>query len=146
MKAGIVGVAVALCLSFAPVVADAQAGKIPRVGFLCWVTCGDPYHEAFWHALRKLGYADYKNISFDNRAAGGDRASLDTLASELTNLKPAVIVADTTQSALALIKANKTIPVVVIVDDPVGSGLVPNLARPGGNVTGLSSVTPQLGA
>ena len=135
-----------LCLLLVSLGGEAQAQKIPRVGFLCWVTCGDPYHEAFWQALRKLGYADYKNISFDNRAAGGDRASLDTLASELIELKPAVIVADTTQSALALKKASKTIPLVVIVDDPVGSGLVLNLGRPGGNVTGLSSVTPELGA
>jgi putative ABC transport system substrate-binding protein len=136
----------ALFLFFVPVTGEGQAAKIPRVGFLCWVTCGDPYHEAFWQALRKLGYADYKNISFDNRAAGGDRASLDTLASELIALKPAAIVADTTQAALALRKASSTIPIVVIVDDPVGSGLVTNLGRPGGNVTGLSSVTPEIGA
>ena len=135
-----------LFLLFAPVASEAQADKIPRVGFLCWVTCGDPYHEAFWQALRKLGYADFKNISFDNRAAGGDRASLGTLASELITLNPAAIVADTTQSALALRKASNTIPVVVIVDDPVGSGLISNLGRPGGNVTGLSSVTPEVGA
>jgi putative ABC transport system substrate-binding protein len=130
----------------APGAAEAQRGKVPEVGFLCWVTCGDPYHEAFWRALRMLGYADYKNISFENRAAGGDRASLNTLASELINLKPAVIVADTTQSALALRNATKTIPLVVVVDDPVGSGLVSNLARPGGNVTGLSSVSSELAA
>jgi len=135
-----------LWVLFAPAIAGAQAEKVPRVGFLCWVTCGDPYHEAFWQALRKRGYADFKNISFDNRAAGGDRALLDSLASELNDLKPAVIVADTTQSALALKKVSKTIPVVVIVDDPVGSGLISNLGRPGGNFTGLSSVTPELGA
>src|SRR6266446_8004766 len=70
------GVALASCLFFAPAAAEAQAGKLPSVGFLCWVTCGDPYHEAFWQALRKLGYADYKNISFENRAAGGDHGSL----------------------------------------------------------------------
>jgi putative ABC transport system substrate-binding protein len=110
------------------------------------VTCGNPYHEAFWQALRKLGYADYKNIRFENRAAGGDRASLDTLASKFVDLKPAVVVADSTQSALALKNATRTIPLVVIVDDPVGSGLISNLARPGGNVTGLSSATSELAA
>jgi putative ABC transport system substrate-binding protein len=135
-----------LCLLFAPVGAKAQAEKIPRVGFLCWVTCGDAYHEAFWQALRKLGYADYRNIAFENRAAGGDDASLDTLAVELVGLKPAVIVADTTQSARALKNATRTIPLVVVADDPVGSGLISNLARPEGNVTGLSSVAVELGA
>src|SRR4029077_19942532 len=100
--------------------AEAQVEKIPRVGFLCWVTCGDEYHEAFWQALRKLGYSDYKNITFENRAAGGDSASLDALALELVNLKPAVIVADTTQSARAQRNATRTIPLVVIADDPVG--------------------------
>jgi putative ABC transport system substrate-binding protein len=140
------GIFLALSLLVAPVAAQAQGVKVPRVGFLCWVTCGDPYHEAFWQALRKLGYVDYKNIRFDNRAAGGDRASLDVLALELANLKPAVIVADTTQSALAMKNASRVIPLVVIADDPVASGLISNLARPDGNVTGLSSLTPELGA
>jgi putative ABC transport system substrate-binding protein len=140
------GITLALIILVAPGLAEAQGGKVPRVGFLCWVTCGDPYHEAFWQALRKLGYVDYKNISFDNRAAGGDRASLDVLALELANLRPAVVVADTTQSALAMKNASRVIPLVVIADDPVGSGLISNLARPVGNVTGLSSVTPELGA
>jgi putative ABC transport system substrate-binding protein len=134
-----------LCLLFAPVAIKARGEAVPRVGFLCWVTCGDVYHEAFWQALRKLGYADYKNITFENRAAGGDGASLDTLALELVNLKPAVIVADTTQSARALRNATRTIPLVVIVDDPVASEFVSSLARPDGNVTGLSSMTPELG-
>jgi putative ABC transport system substrate-binding protein len=140
------GVALMLGLLCAPVAGQTQAKRVAQVGFLCWVTCGDPYHEAFWQALRKLGYVDYKNITFENRAAGGDRASLDTLAAELINLKPTVIVADTTQAASALKNATMTIPLVVIVDDPVGSGLISNLARPGGNVTGLSSMALELGA
>jgi putative ABC transport system substrate-binding protein len=145
IRSTLVGIVLTLC----PLVAldgKAQAENVPRVGFLCWVTCGDAYHEAFWQALRKLGYSDYKNIAFENRAAGGDGGSLDTLALELVNLRPAVIVADTTQSVRALKGATKTIPLVVIVDDPVGSGFVSNLARPDGNVTGLSSMTPELGA
>ena len=146
MRLSVAGVTLTLWLVFSPVAAEAQAEKVPRVGFLCWVTCGDAYHEAFWQALRKLGYVDYKNITFENRAAGGDGASLDTLAFQLVNLKPAVIVADTTQSALALKNATGTIPLVVIADDPVGSGFVSNLARPDGNVTGLSLVAGELGA
>jgi len=143
----VVAVILALGIPLAPLAADAQqAGKVPRVGFLCWDTCGAPRHEAFWQALRKLGYLDYKNVTFENRPAGGDRMLLDPLAAELVRLKPDIIVADTTQSALALKKATSTIPLVVIADDPVGSGLIRNLARPGGNVTGLSSLAPELGA
>ena len=146
MRLSVAGVTLTLWLVFSPVAAEAQAEKVPRVGFLCWVTCGDAYHDAFWQALRKLGYADYKNITFENRAAGGDGASLDTLAFQLVNLRPAVIVADTTQSARALKNATGTIPLVVIADDPVGSGFISNLARPDGNVTGLSLVAGELGA
>ena len=145
MRLSIAGLTIALLL-FAPVASGAQAGKVPEVGFLCWVTCGDQYHEAFWQALRTLGYVDYKNITFRHRAAGGDGASLNTLASELIQHQPAVVVADSTQSAVVLKNATTTIPLVVIVDDPIGSGLISNLARPGGNVTGLSSVTPELAA
>ena len=145
MRLSVTGVTVTLWLAFLPVVAEAQAEKVPRVGSLCWVTCGDAYHDAFWQALRSLGYADYKNIAFEYRAAGGDDALLDALAVQLIDLKPAVIVADTTQSAEALKKATETIPLVVIADDPIGSGFISNLARPEGNVTGLSLVAVELG-
>ena len=80
MRLIIAGVTLTLWLVYSPVAAEAQAEKVPRVGFLCWVTCGDAYHDAFWQALRNLGYADYKNIAFEYRAAGGDDALLDTLA------------------------------------------------------------------
>jgi putative ABC transport system substrate-binding protein len=146
MRLSVAGVTLTLWLVFSPVAAEAQAEKVPRVGFLCWVTCGDAYHHAFWQALRSLGYADYKNIAFESRAAGGDGASLDTLAFQLVNLKPAVIVADTTQSARALENATGTIPLVVIADDPIGSGFSSNLPRPEGNLTGLSLVAGELGA
>jgi ABC-type uncharacterized transport system substrate-binding protein len=113
---------------------------------LCWVTCGDAYHEAFWQDLRKLGYADYKNITFDNRAAGGGGASLDTLALQLVGTKRSVIVADTTQSARALKNLTTTVPLVVIADDFAGSGFTSNLPRPDGNISGLSSVATELAA
>jgi putative ABC transport system substrate-binding protein len=145
MRLGVTGVTVTLWLVFSPV-AEAQTDKVPRVGFLCWVTCGDAYHGSFWQALRSIGYADYRNIAFEYRAAGGDDASLDTLALQPVKLELAVIVADSTQSARALKKATDTIPLVVIADDPIGSGFVSNLARPEGNVTGLSLVTVELGA
>ena len=146
MRLSITGVAVTLWLIFSAIAVEAQTDKVPRVGFLCWVTCGDTYHGAFWQALRSLGYADYKNIAFEYRAAGGDDALLDTLAVQLVDLKPAVIVADTTQSARALKKATQTIALVVIADDPIGSELVSNLARPEGNITGLSLVAVELAA
>jgi len=146
MRLSIARVTLTLWLAYLPVAVEAQAENVPRVGFLCWVTCGDAYHAAFWQALRSLGYADYKNIAFEYRAAGGDDALLDTLAVQLVNLEPAVIVADTTQAARALKKATETIALVVIADDPVGSGFISNLARPEGNVTGLSLVTVELGA
>jgi putative tryptophan/tyrosine transport system substrate-binding protein len=145
MRLSVTGVTLTLWLVITAVAADAQTDKVPRVGFLCWVACGDAYHEAFWQALRSLGYADYRNIAFENRAAGGDEALLETLAVQLVNLKPAVIVADTTQAARALKKATGTIPLVVIADDPVGSGFSSNLARPEGNLTGLSLVAGELG-
>jgi len=139
-------VTLALGILMAPLVADAQPpAKVARVGFLCWDTCASPQHDAFWQALRKLGYRDYQNVSFEIRVAARDRILPDILAAELVHLKPDVIVADSTQTALALKKATSTIPLVVIADDPVGSGLIPNLARPGGNVTGLSLLTPELG-
>ena len=124
----------------------AQQAKMPRIGFVCWLTCGGPYYEAFWQAMRQLGRAQYTAVNFETRSGGGDRETLDFVAAELVRLKVDIIVADTTQSALAAKKATSTVPIVAISEDPVGSGLVPNLARPGGNVTGLSSVAPELGA
>jgi putative ABC transport system substrate-binding protein len=72
-------------------------------------------------------------------------ASLGTLALQLVNLRPTVIVADTTQSARALKSLTTTIPLIMIADDPVASGFTSNLARPDGNITGLSSVAAELG-
>jgi len=146
MRLRIAGVSLTIWLAFSALAAESQTDKVPRVGFLCWVTCGDSYHAAFWQALRSLGYADYRNIAFEYRAAGGDDASLDTLAFQLVKREPAVIVADTTQSARALKNATGTTPIVVIADDPVGSGFSSNLARPEGNLTGLSLVAGELGA
>jgi putative ABC transport system substrate-binding protein len=131
----------------APLAAEAQrAGRLPVVGLLCWDTCSAPRHDGFWQGLRQLGYRHYKNTAFEIRVAGGDPTVLGVLAADLVRLKPDIIVADSTQSALAVKKATGTIPLVVIADDPVGSGLVGNLARPGENVTGLSLLAPEMGA
>ena len=140
------GLIVTLVLGFlaAPLAADAQrAAKVPRVGFLVqWF--GGLSFEPFSQALRELGYTDYKNIVIERRGAGGDGGLLPRLAVELVALKVDVIVADSTPAALAAKSATKTIPVVAIAGDPVGSGLVASLARPGGNITGLSILATEL--
>src|SRR5258705_5800635 len=128
----------ALTLLGVPVGADAQrAGTMPRIGFL---TPGpNPREPAFWQAMRDLGYVDGKNIVVDRRSAEGDFARLPALAAEIVKNRPDVIVALVSAPALAAKHATSTIPIVMVgVSDPVASGLVGNLARPGGNLTGTS--------
>ena len=119
--------------------ADAQrAASMPRIGFLTpeGTTPGEP---AFWQGMRDLGYIEGKSIVVDRRSADGDLARLPALAVELAKLRPDIIAAIATASAIAAQQATATIPIVMVgVSDPVSSGLVGNLARPGGNVTGTS--------
>ena len=128
----------ALALLGVPVCAAAQrAGTLPRIGFL---TPGpNPRESAFFQAMRDLGYVDGKNIVVDRRSAEDDFARLPALAAEIVKNRPNVIVALVSAPALAAKHATSTIPIVMVgVSDPVSSGLVGNLARPGGNVTGTS--------
>ena len=128
----------ALALLGVPVFAAAQrAGTVPRIGFL---TPGpNPRESAFFQAMRDLGYVDGNNIVVDRRSAEGDFARLPALAAEIVKNRPNVIVALVSAAALAAKHATSTIPIVMVgVSDPVASGLVGNLARPGGNVTGTS--------
>ncbi len=100
----------------------------------------------FFDALRKLGYEDGKNARILVRAANSNYARLPALARELVDAKVEVIVAINTPGARAAVDATKTIPVVASgVGDPIGSGVVTNLARPGGNVTGVSNMAGELG-
>jgi len=126
----------------APLAADAQqAGKVPRIGFLGTRTLSDtsPYLDAFRQGLRELGWVEGQNIVIDDRFAEGRFDRLPNLAAELVRLKVAIIVAAPTPAVVAAKKATETIPIVAIaVGDPVGIGLIASLARPGGNVTGLS--------
>jgi putative ABC transport system substrate-binding protein len=116
--------------------------KVPRVGVLDgWAPSAFPLRlAAFRDGLRDLGYIDGKSIVFEYRSANGRVAELPKLAAELVQLGVDVIFAGTTPAALAAREATHTIPVVIaVVADPVGVKLISSLARPGGNVTGLTT-------
>jgi putative ABC transport system substrate-binding protein len=124
-----------------------QAGKIYTVGSLTAGTGAPiPGITTLGDTLRELGWIEGKNIAFERRYAENRLDRLPALAAELVDLKVDVIVAAGTLAPLAAKRATTTIPIVMTAaGDPVGSGLVPNLARPGGNVTGLSLMVPDLG-
>src|SRR5438045_4361979 len=128
-------------------VAAQQAAGVPRIGFLASSLATHPQlHEAFRQGLRDLGYEEGRNLRIEYRDADGKLERLSALASELVVLRVNVIVtAAGTLSALAAKHATDALPVVFIaVGDPVTSGLVSSLARPGGNITGLSLLFPEL--
>jgi putative ABC transport system substrate-binding protein len=122
-----------------PLAATAQpAARLPRIGILS-VTSRSVALDAFSEGLRTLGYRDGHNIVLEHRSAEGQYERLPELAAELVRLQVDVIAAVVTQASLAAKHATTTIPIVMVaVGDPVGAGLVPSLARPGGNVTGTS--------
>jgi putative tryptophan/tyrosine transport system substrate-binding protein len=122
-----------------------QAGKVPKLGWLASPGVTPDFSEAFRQGLRELGYLEGKNIVIEHRRAE-KTDQLPSLAAELVRLKVDVIFASGgSQAALAAKSATTTIPIVMSnVDDPVAFGLVASLARPGGNITGLSA-TPGLG-
>ena len=126
----------------APLAAEAQqAGKVPRIGFLSATSPSDRPHllDAFRHRLRELGWVEGQNIVIDYRYAEDRVDRLPDLAAELVRLKVDLIMSLGTQGVTAARNATKTIPIVMIaVRDPVGTGLIASLARPGGNVTGVS--------
>ena len=149
MRWSAVGCIMTLTLSFlvAPLAANAQqAGKVARIGVLCPITCTDPHLEVFRHALHALGHVEGQNLVFAFRAAEGNIARLPDLAAELVRLKVDVLFTSWgTAAALAAKQVTTTLPIVMgAVGDPVASGLVASLARPGGNITGLSSLTLDL--
>ena len=126
--------------------ASAQQSKIPRIGFLASFSAGpDPRSQALREGLREFGYIEGKNILIEYRYAAGRTDRLVEFAAEFVRLKVDVIVTGSTIAARAAKDLTKTIPIVMTgTGDPVGTGLVASLARPGGNVTGLSSVGPDL--
>ena len=128
------------------VLAEAQQpNKIPRSGFLGLAAKPSPLEEAFLQALRDLGYIDGQNVIIEYRWAAGKAARLPALAEELVRLKVDVIVGGATPVIQALKEATKTIPIVMLIAaDPVGTGFVASLARPGGNITGMVAISPEL--
>ena len=131
-----------------PLAAPAQqVGKTPQIGYLgvSSPSMEPHYVEAFRQKLRELGHVEGRNIAIEYRWAEGQDDRLPNLASELVRLKPDVIVTTGTPGAVAAMQATKTIPIVMASSaDPVGSGLVASLARPGGNVTGFTILGPEL--
>jgi len=131
----------------APLAAEAQqAAKIPRIGYLAGDLAGGPHlPEAFRQGLRDLGYVEGRNVVIEYRDAEGKLERLPALAAELVALKVDVIVVPGLLHVLAAKQATRTLPIVfAAVADPVTDGLVTSLARPGGNVTGLSGLAPEL--
>jgi putative ABC transport system substrate-binding protein len=129
----------------APRAAEAQlAGRVPRIGILRTGSPPDPFVEAFRQGLRELGYEEGRNISIEYRWAEGRDEQLSGLAADLVRLKVDVIVASGSPARVAR-RVTNTIPIVMpVANDPVGEGIVASLARPGGNVTGLASLSEGL--
>jgi ABC-type uncharacterized transport system substrate-binding protein len=148
MKKKVIGLALgalllALCLS-----AEAQqTGKVPRIGFLDGSNASGSavLLEAFRQELSKLGWIEGKNITIEYRFGEQKSEPLPELAADLVRLKVDLIVVAATPPALAAKKATTTIPIVMAnAGDPVAAGLIASLARPGGNITGLSGLSTQL--
>src|SRR3989442_8773746 len=134
----------------APLAAEAQPReKLPRVGYLSPGSPSEPLRrrrfEAFRQGLRELGYVEGQNIVIEPRWAEGKYDRYPALAADLVRLKVDVIVPVGGAATQAVQQATRTIPIVMsVVIDPVGSGLVASLARPGGNVTGLTIIASHL--
>lgn len=141
-------VIITLIILTATFTADAQQPtKIPRIGYLrtSSFSVSPARMEAFQQGLRALGYEEGKNIAIERRHADRKLDRLPELAAELVRIKVDVIVTSGPPATRAAKAATSTIPIVMTFDDdPVGSGLVASLARPGGNVTGLSTRAPEI--
>ena len=128
-----------------PLAGHAQQTKMHRIGALLLGNAdAESFRMELREGLRKSGYIEGQNLLFDFRSAEGKLDLLPTLAAELVALKVDVIVALYTPCALAAQQATRQIPIVVVSGDPVGTGLVASLARPGGNITGISLMAAEL--
>ena len=144
-----VTISLALSLVSLPPAGEAQqAANTPRIGFLSVGSAAEPrlqrFLSAFRQGLRELGYVEGQNIAIESRWAEGKDDRLPGLATELVRLKVSVIVTHGVAIRPAQ-QATGTIPIVMaVINDPVAAGFVASLARPGGNITGLSSMAPEL--
>jgi putative ABC transport system substrate-binding protein len=141
-----VAVSISVFLSALCSVAEAQqTGKVPKIGWLGSRSASAPARELFGRELRALGDVEGKDIAFEYRYADGQLDRLPALAEEMVRLKVDVLLAPATPAAVAAKNATKTIPIVFVVGfDPVVAGLVESLARPGGNITGFTTIGPVL--
>jgi putative tryptophan/tyrosine transport system substrate-binding protein len=131
----------ALCL---PAEAQQQA-KVPKIGWLGARPASAGGQETLRHMLRDLGYVEGKNIAFEYRYADNKLDRLPALADELVRLNVDLLLTPSTPEALAAKNASRTIPIVFVgVGDPIAAGLVDSLARPGGNITGFTNISPVL--
>src|SRR5215831_16554502 len=133
----------ATLLSTASFVEAQQPKKIPRIGYLTGVDSAP--NKVFLQGLGDLGYIEGKNILIEFRTTEGKSERLPELAAELVRMKVDVIVADTSGEVTAAKNATATIPIVMrAVADPIALGLVASLAHPGGNITGIATLAPEL--
>src|SRR5438067_8562480 len=129
-----------------PLAARAQQSKVARIGALyIGLADAESFKKELRGGLRELGYEEGQNIAFEFRSAEGRLDRLPELAAELVRLKVDVIVALYVPCALAAKQATREIPIVIIAADPVETGIVPSLGRPGGNITGVSLMSAGFG-
>ena len=142
----LIGGAAVMPVVFWPRAATAQPGKTVRIGILNLAN-PEPLGSLLREALRDLGYREGQNLQFEFRSAKEDSALLPGLAAELVGLKVDVVVAYPSPAVAAVKQATREIPIVMLAaGDPVATGLVVSLARPGGNITGTSSTTAEIGS
>jgi putative ABC transport system substrate-binding protein len=141
----LIGIAIAFVLCGAVTQAQ-QPRKTPTIGYLSSGPATRPWRASFQREFEKLGYVDGKNVNFINRSADNNYDRLPALADELVRLKVDVIITPGSNDTRAAKNATKTIPIVFLGagSDPVALGLVDSLARPGGNLTGVSSIASSL--
>jgi ABC-type uncharacterized transport system substrate-binding protein len=141
----ILRLAFGLLILVAPFAQAGQPAKVPRIGYLSLGPGPSPRTEALQQGLRDLGYVEGQNIAIDYRWADGKLDRLKEAAAELVRSQVAIIVTGGPQATRVAKETTTTIPIVMAVDyDPVGAGFAASLARPGGNITGMSALTPEL--
>jgi putative ABC transport system substrate-binding protein len=122
-----------------------QPTNLPRIGYVATTSPDTPNNLAFRQGLRDLGYIEGKNIIVEDRYGGGKADRIPSLVAELVQLKVDILVSPVSAAIRSAKDQTKTIPIVMIIaDDPVATGLVDSLARPGGNITGLTRLTQEL--